>query len=122
MTSTFNRVATNVNSNNNANVSMEQNTNNSQPEDYLEKQQVALHLKEAISLLLENRPENPIAFLAEHFRNMQMSGAQQLPPQPNGIVASPSNIMKAYRLLAMNRQGAAVLDQKAFSDNVFQAY
>jgi hypothetical protein len=37
MTSTFNRVATNANSNNNPNASMEQNTNNSQPEDYLEK-------------------------------------------------------------------------------------
>jgi len=39
-------------------------------EDYLEKQQVSGYLKEAISLLLENRPENPIQFLAEHFRNL----------------------------------------------------
>jgi hypothetical protein len=31
-----------------------------QPEDYLEKQNVGTHLKEAISLLLENRPDNPI--------------------------------------------------------------
>jgi len=30
------------------------------PEDYLERQSVGIHLKEAISLLLENRPENPI--------------------------------------------------------------
>ena len=42
-----------------------------QPEDYLEKQNVGTHLKEAISLLLENRPENPIQFLAEHFKNLQ---------------------------------------------------
>ena len=41
------------------------------PEDYLDKQNVGIHLKEAISTLLENRPENPIQFLAEHFRNLQ---------------------------------------------------
>lgn len=41
-----------------------------QPEDYLEKQNVGTHLKEAISLLLENRPENPIQFLADHFKNL----------------------------------------------------
>jgi hypothetical protein len=52
---------------------MDQNLSNTQPEEYLEKQQVAVQLKEAISLLLENRPENPIAFLAEHFKNMQLS-------------------------------------------------
>jgi len=79
---------------------------------------VGVHLKEAISLLLENRPENPIQFLADHFRNQQSSGTA-LPTQPNGIVASGHNIMKAYRLLAMNRQGAAMLDPKTFSDNVF---
>lgn len=44
---------------------------NMAPDDYLERQNVGTHLKEAISLLLENRPENPIQFLAEHFRNLQ---------------------------------------------------
>ena len=43
---------------------------NMPPEDYLDKQNVGVHLKEAISLMLENRPENPIMFLAEHFRNL----------------------------------------------------
>lgn len=50
---------------------------NVQPEDYLgifnrihilrylEKSNVNTYLKEAISLLLENRPENPILFLAD---------------------------------------------------------
>lgn len=54
MTSTFNRVAQNQ--------SMEQQNsgNTQQPEDYLEKQQVGTYLKDAISFLLENRPENPI--------------------------------------------------------------
>ncbi len=31
----------------------------------LEKSNVNVYLKEAISLLLENRPENPILFLAD---------------------------------------------------------
>lgn len=35
-------------------------SNNQAPEDYLEKQQVGIYLKDAISFLLENRPENPI--------------------------------------------------------------
>ena len=37
-----------------------QSQQNMLPEDYLERQNVNTHLKEAISLLLENRPENPI--------------------------------------------------------------
>jgi len=37
-----------------------QSQQNMPPEDYLERQNVGTHLKEAISLLLENRPENPI--------------------------------------------------------------
>jgi hypothetical protein len=54
--------------------------------------------------LLENRPENPIQFLAEHFKSIHSSSsANQIPAQPNGIVASGSNIMKAYRLLMLNK-------------------
>lgn len=49
---------------------------NMNPEDYLgnfylftwlEKSSVNQYLKEAISLLLENRPENPILFLADQY-------------------------------------------------------
>jgi hypothetical protein len=118
MTSTFNRV--------NQNQTMDQQAhsahagNQQNPEDYLEKQQVGTHLKDAISHLLENRPENPIQFLADHFKNMHSSSnANQIPAQPNGIVASGHNIMKAYRLLMLNRQGVLHNDQKSFSDNVF---
>jgi hypothetical protein len=39
--------------------------------EFLEKQQVSDYLKEAISLMLENRPENPIQFLADHFRTLK---------------------------------------------------
>ena len=53
------------------------------PEDYLgkqppdlttlEKQNVNVLLRDAVSLLLENRPANPILFMAEHFKNIQQS-------------------------------------------------
>lgn len=45
--------------------------NNIPPEDYLDKQNVNNLLRDAVSLLLENRPANPILFMAEHFRNLQ---------------------------------------------------
>jgi len=72
---------------------------------------VGNYLKEAITVLLENRPENPIQFLADHFRNIHhTSHANQIPVQPNGIVASGHNIMKAYRLLVQNKHGATQPD------------
>lgn len=40
------------------------------PEDYLDKQNVNGFLREAVSSLLENRPANPILFMAEHFRRI----------------------------------------------------
>ena len=89
------------------------------PEDYLDKQNVGIHLKEAISTLLENRPENPIQFLAEHFRNLQqtpanLGGLGANVPSANGVVASNVNILRAYRLITLNK-----VDMKSFSDNVF---
>jgi len=36
----------------------------------IEKQNVNTLLRDAVSLLLENRPQNPILFMAEHFRNI----------------------------------------------------
>lgn len=80
------------------------------------------HLKEVISLLLENRPENPIQFLADHFKNLQqtpsnLGGLAPSVPSVNGIVASSANVMRAYRTIMLNKH-----DMKSFSDNVFQAY
>ena len=111
-----------------AGVANQQNSNdlqsqqNMNPEDYLERQNVGTHLKEAISLLLENRPENPIQFLAEHFKNLQqtpanLGGLGANVPSANGVVASSINIMRAYRLITLNR-----VDMKSFQDNVFHAY
>ena len=95
---------------------------NLQPEDYLEKQNVGSHLKEAISLMLENRPENPIQFLADHFKNLQstpsnLGGLGTSVNAANGVVASSANIMRAYRAIQLNKH-----DMKSFNDNVFQAY
>ena len=99
-----------------------QSQQNMPAEDYLERQNVGTHLKESISLLLENRPENPIQFLAEHFKNLQqtpanLGGIGANVPSANGVVASSVNIMRAYRLLTLNR-----VDIKSFQDNVFHAY
>ncbi len=51
----------------------QQTFQNMQPDDYLERTNVSNQLKESVSLLLENRPENPILFLADHFRNLHSS-------------------------------------------------
>ena len=72
-------------------------------EDYLEHTKVGGELKEAISVLLENRPENPILFLADYFRNKTQGMG--------------SNVMKAYKLITQNK-----VDMKSFEDNVFMAY
>lgn len=76
-----------------------------------------------MSLLLENRPQNPILFMAEHFRNIQQSQSQYA--QANTVTTAngqqvnvqTSNILKAYRLICLNKY-----DTKSFADNVFQAY
>ena len=38
-------------------------------------------------------------------------------PSANGVVASNVNIMRAYRIITLNKH-----DLKSFSDNVFQAF
>jgi len=97
--------------------------NNIQPEDYLEKQNVNGLLRDAVSLLLENRPSNPILFMAEHFRRLQQSlpqyAAMNTVTTSNGqqVNVLNSNILKAYRLITLNKY-----DAKSFPDNVFTAY
>ena len=62
---------------------------NMRPEDYLERQNIRKDLSDAINLILENRPENPIHFLYDYFSNH--------------LDNSNSNTMKAYNLLTMNK-------------------
>jgi Ca2+-binding EF-hand superfamily protein len=38
-------------------------------------------------------------------------------PSANGVVASSANVMRAYRIIQLNKH-----DMKSFNDNVFQAY
>ena len=51
-----------------------------------EKQNVNNLLRDAVALLLENRPQNPILFMAEHFRTIQQSSPQYA--QSNTVTTS----------------------------------
>ena len=62
---------------------------NMKPEDYLEKQNIRKDLADAINLVLENRPDNPLHFIYDYFNNH--------------LDNSNSNIMKAYNILTMNK-------------------
>lgn len=70
----YNPVVRGTTNTNNNNQNDAQSLSNMNPDDYLgtsyfiifsDKSNVNIFLKEAISLLLENRPENPILFLAD---------------------------------------------------------
>ena len=75
---------------------------NMKPEEYLESQNIKKDLSDAVNLMLENRPENPIFFIYNYMNNHCDN--------------SNSNIMKAYNLLTMNRSPSAN------SLNIFEAY
>ena len=72
------------------------------PEEYLENQNIRKDLAEAVNLMLENRPENPIFFIYNYLNNH--------------LDNSNSSIMKAYNLLTMNRS------EGVNSMNIFEAY
>jgi hypothetical protein len=60
--------------------------------------------------------------LADHFKNLQqtpsnLGGLAPNVPCANGVVASTANVMRAYRMILLNKH-----DLKSFNDNVFQAY
>ena len=77
-------------------------------EDYLDKVNLKCALNDAINLLLENWPENPVLFLYEHFKN-------------TGSVSSSkneTNILKAYWLISMNKH----MQSDSFDDNTFEAF
>ena len=64
---------------------------NMKPEDYLEKQNIRKDLSDAINLMLENRPENPINFIHDYFVNH----------------LECSTHINAYNLLTMNKYNTA---------------
>jgi hypothetical protein len=73
---------------------------NQSPEDYLDKTGVTTILKDMMTLLLENRPDDPIRFIADYLKHV-----------PN------TSIMKSYRTITLNRS-----QEKSFMDNLVSAY
>lgn len=74
----------------------------SDPEEYFEKSGVNNAIRDVISLLVENRPKDPIAFLSQHF---------------GSLVEEVSVIVRAQRLVCLTHHS-----RPAFSDNVISAY
>ena len=72
------------------------------PEEYLERHGVTPYLKDMMTLLLENRPENPVEFMREYFGN---------------VVHGSTPLIRAYRYVRLGRT-----TQPAFMDNLVAAY
>ncbi|EQC25379.1 hypothetical protein SDRG_16741 [Saprolegnia diclina VS20] len=72
-------------------------------DDYLQRTQATLLLEEAITLLLENRPEQPLVYLAKHFKML-------------------SGDYSAVETSAHYVSASTGLSNPAFDDNMVQAY
>jgi len=72
------------------------------PEEYLERYSVSAYMKDLLTVLLENRPEQPLDFIADYF-NCAVNG---VPP-----------IMRSYRYIRLTKR-----NRQAFMDNLAQAY
>jgi hypothetical protein len=71
-------------------------------EEYLDRFGVNAHLKEIVTLLLENRPSAPIDFTAEYFRN---------------VAHGSSPLVRSYSYIKLTRQ-----TRSAFMHNLVSAY
>lgn len=71
-------------------------------DEYLERYSVAAYMKDLLTVLLENRPEEPLDFIADYF-NCAVNG---VPP-----------IMRSYRYIRLTKR-----NRQAFMDNLAQAY
>lgn len=72
------------------------------PEDYLDRFGITAYLREAVNLVLENRPQAPVEFLSEYFRN---------------AVQGSSYLHRAYRFVRMTDR-----DRPSFMGNVVKAH
>lgn len=72
------------------------------PDEYYEKSGISAHIKEVLSLLVENRPKDPLSFLSQYFA---------------ALVEEVNPIVKAQRLLCLTHHS-----RPAFQDNVVSAY
>jgi hypothetical protein len=70
---------------------------------YLEQNGVPAYMKDALAIILENRPDDPIAFLAQYFRSV-------CGPEPTAVE-------KAYRLARLTDY-----NRETFLDNIVAAY
>ena len=67
-------------------------------EEYLDRYGVTAYMKDAITLLLENRPSSPIAFISKYFRS---------------VTQGSSPLLRAYRYIQL-----APPDRSSFVDNL----
>lgn len=70
------------------------------PEEYLEKTGVSNTLKDLVTALLENRPQNPIQFISEYLK-----------------ISSASGVLKSYKLIKLSKY-----NRRCFMDNLVSAY
>lgn len=73
-----------------------------QPEEYLDRYGISAHLKDIVALLLENRPQNPVEFVSEYFRNANHGS---------------SPIMRSYHYIRLTTQS-----RSAFMHNLVSSY
>ena len=71
-------------------------------EEYLDRYGVTAYMKDVVTLLLENRPASPIAFMSKYFRT---------------VTQGSSPLLRAYRYIKL-----ASPTQDAFIDNLVSAY
>jgi len=72
------------------------------PEEYLERTGVTPYLKDVITLLLENRPAQPVDFIQDYFKN---------------VILGTSSFLRSYRYICFTERG-----RQTFMDNLAAAY
>ena len=86
------------------------------PEDYLDRFGITAYLREAVNLVLENRPQAPVEFLSEYFRNaVQGSSYLHRAYRFVRIQIGPTSFMsngQAHRVLSRRKGSVGVTGEK----------
>ena len=72
------------------------------PEEFLERNGVTQYMKDVVTLLLENRPEKPLEFMADYFSN---------------ALQGRTAVARSYRYIRLTQR-----NRQAFLDNLAAAY
>eukprot|EP01062_Namystynia_karyoxenos_P027980 TRINITY_DN21299_c2_g1_i1.p1 TRINITY_DN21299_c2_g1~~TRINITY_DN21299_c2_g1_i1.p1 ORF type:complete len:339 (+),score=119.24 TRINITY_DN21299_c2_g1_i1:94-1017(+) len=72
------------------------------PQEYLDRFSVTAYLKDVSTLLLENRPDEPLAFIADYFKN---------------VIQGTSPLVRSYRYIRLTKRS-----RRAFWDNLVAAH